>query len=57
MQASIRMVADLVYTCWMNAGQPDPTAMLGLGPDPVPEKPQLPPARSLNEKWVRPDEY
>lgn len=57
MQASIQMVADLLYTCWMNAGQPDPTPMLGLGPDPTPEKPQMPSTKPLPDKWIRPDEY
>lgn len=48
MRASIKMVGDFWYTCWVDAGQPDLTQLLDLPPDEtqlqeaLPQRKQLP---------------
>jgi len=42
MEASIKLVGDLWYTCWMDAGQPELPTELGPEPAPAPEpKPEV----------------
>lgn len=47
MRASIKMVGDFWYTCWVDAGQPDLTQLLGLPLDDARLKEALPTRRQL----------
>ena len=54
MKASIKAVADLWYTCWINAGQPDLSTLTSNDNDLNDTKEQK---ENLNESEIRPETH
>lgn len=49
MRASVQMVGDIWYTCWVNAGQPDLTQLVNAGPDNMGQNP----ADNEDQSWLQ----
>jgi hypothetical protein len=57
MRASVQMVGDIWYTCWVNAGQPDLAPLANAGPDDMEQNAEATEAQSWLQRLlnVRPE--
>ena len=49
MRASVQMVGDIWYTCWVNAGQPDLGPLTNVGPDSMEQNTEA----SQEQNWLQ----